>query len=144
MRAAGLRRVAIGTVMLCAAPPALAGDHHYYNKSGVTREAYMADVAECAELAGGARVKDSYTPYSPNMIAAGVNAFFGGMMRSAERRRLRNSIERTCMADKGYARMAADDALVDAIEKIKGEEARLDRLFALASAAEPSGRRMKE
>ena len=66
------------------------------------------------------------------------------MMRSRERRRLQNAVERTCMADKGYARMEVDDDVVAALEKIKTDEERLDRLFALASAAEPVGRRLKE
>jgi hypothetical protein len=116
----------------------------YFNKPGVSRDAYMADVAECIELAGGARPRTIYAPYSPNIIAAGANAFFAGMMRSAERRRMRNMVERTCMADKGYGRFEVDNAVLNEIHDLPTEAARLDRLFGLASAAAPIGERMAE
>lgn len=114
---------------------------HYFNKPGVSRDAYMADVAECIELAGGVRPN---TPYSPNLIAAGVNGFFSGMMRSRERRRLSNMVERTCMADKGYARYEVDDDVLDEIHDLPTLEARLDRLFGLAASATPIGQRTRE
>lgn len=127
-----------------AVAPAAAGDFHYFNKPGVSRDAYVADVAECIELAGGAKSRETYATYSPNMIALAANAFFSGLMRGAETRRLRRAVERTCMADKGYGRFEVDDDVVDGLAKIKTDEARLDRLFALASAGEPVGRRLKE
>ena len=139
-----LGRTAAAVAALSLASPATAGDFHYFNKPGVSRETYKADVAECIELAGGARAPDIQAPYSPNLIGVAVGAFFAGMMRSRERRRLRNSVERTCMADKGYARMEVEDEVVDTLEKMRTDEERLDRLFALASAAEPVGRRLKE
>jgi hypothetical protein len=139
-----LGRAAAAVVALSLAAPAQAGDFHYFNKPGVSRETYKADVAECVELAGGAKAPHVAAPYSPNLIGVAVGAFFAGMMRSRERRRLQNAVERTCMADKGYARMEVDDDVVAALEKIKTDEERLDRLFALASAAEPVGRRLKE
>jgi hypothetical protein len=137
-------RIALAAAALALPTSAWAGDFHYYNKPGVSKEAYMADVGECEELAGGARPADIYMPYQPNLIAAGVTAFFGGMMRSAARRRMQNSVVRTCMADKGYARMEVDDKLVDDIEKMKDADARVERLFALAAASEPLGKRVKE
>ena len=104
----------------------------------------MADVAECIELAGGARPSTVYAPYSPNLVAAAANAFFGGMMRSAERRRMRNMVERTCMADKGYGRYEVENRVLDEIEESRTQTERLDRLFALASASAPVGRRIAE
>lgn len=118
---------------------------YYYNKPGVSRDAYMADVAECIELAGGARPGPApYVPYSPNLVAAGAGAFFAGMMRSAERRRVRGMVERTCMADKGYARYEVNNAVLDEIEELRTEEERLDRLFGLAAASAPIGVRARE
>ncbi|HEV2078319.1 MAG TPA: hypothetical protein VGR19_00255 [Allosphingosinicella sp.] len=136
-------RVGAAAAILVIATPAVA-QRYSFNKAGVSRESYMADVAECGELAGGAKAPDVHVPHSPNLVAVGVTAFFSGMMRNREKRRLMSSIERTCMADKGYARMEADDALLGEIDRIKTEEERLDRLFGLASAAKPSGKRMKE
>lgn len=127
-----------------AATPAAAGPRYYFNKPGVAREAYVADIAECGELAGGAKAKDVYIPYSPNPWAAGAGAFFGALMRGAETRRLRTSVERTCMADKGYARMEVETATLKEIEKLPDEKARLDRLFGLASSDKPVGKRMPE
>jgi len=129
------------SLLVCAAAEARG---HYFNKPGVSREAYMADVGECIELAGGVRPSTPYTPYSPNLIAAGVNGFFSGMMRSRERRRLSSMVERTCMADKGYARYEVDDDVLDDIHDLPTLEARLDRLFALAASATPIGQRTRE
>ena len=117
---------------------------YYFNKPGVTREAYAADVAECIELAGGVRPGSLYVPYSPNIYAAAAGAFFAGMMRSRERRRLSSMVERTCMADKGYARYEVDNAVLDEIHDLPTLEARLDRLFGLAASATPIGQRTRE
>ena len=130
------------TVLFLAVPAAASG--YYFNKAGVSRDAYMADVAECIELAGGARASSVYVPYSANPYAAGAGAFFAGIMQSRERRRLRNSVERTCMADKGYGRYEVNNAVLREIRDIPSEEERLNRLFSLASSNAPIGRRMAE
>ncbi len=65
----------VATAAVLFAVPAEARGY-YFNKPGVSREAYMADVAECIELAGGARASRIYVPYNPNPIAAGAGAFF--------------------------------------------------------------------
>jgi hypothetical protein len=117
---------------------------YYYNKPGVSREAYMADVGECIELAGGVRPGAVPYVYTPNIYAAGAAAFFGGMMRSRERRRLAGMVERTCMADKGYARYEVNDAVLDEIENLRTQEERIDRLFGLAAATAPIGTRTRE
>jgi hypothetical protein len=48
------------------------------------------------------------------------------------------------MADKGYGRYRVDKAMVKDIEKLKDDDARIARLFALASAEQPVGERVKE
>ena len=130
------------TFLLCAVPAAASG--YYFNKPGVSREAYMADVAECIELAGGARASSVAVPYSPNLYAAAAGAFFAGIIRSRESRRLHSSVERTCMADKGYGRYEVSNAVLREIRNLDSEEERLNRLFGLASSNEPIGRRMAE
>jgi hypothetical protein len=118
---------------------------YYYNRPGVARETYMADVAECIELAGGVRPGAApYVPPAQNIYAAGASAFFAGMFRSAERRRMRGMVERTCMADKGYARYEVNDAVLDEIENLRTQEERLDRLFGLAASSAPVGTRTRE
>jgi hypothetical protein len=133
----------LATVALLAAAPAAASGY-YFNKPGVSRDTYMADVAECMELAGGVRPANISTPYSPNIYAAGAVAFFAGIMRSRERRRLSSAVERTCMADKGYARYQIGNALLREIRDISDEEQRMDRLFGLAASDAPIGTRMPE
>ena len=129
------------SLLVCGAAEARG---YYFNKPGVSREAYMADVAECIELAGGVRPSSPFVPYSPNIYAAAAGAFFAGMMRSRERRRLSSMVERTCMADKGYARYEVDNAVLDEIHDLSTLEARLDRLFGLAASATPIGQRTRE
>jgi hypothetical protein len=132
----------VGTALLAAVPAQARG--YYFNKAGVSRETYMADVAECAELAGGVRTSTQAVPYTPNLIAVGVVALFAGMARSRERRRMVGMVERTCMADKGYARYQVGDSVLDEIHDLPTEDQRLERLFGLASSAEPIGRRISE
>jgi hypothetical protein len=131
-----------GAALLIAVPAQARG--YYFNKPGVSREAYMADVAECIELAGGVRPGSTVAPYSPNLVGALAGAFFAGMSRGRERRRLIGMVERTCMADKGYSRFEVGDDVLDGIEDLPNEADRLERLFRLASEAEPVGRRMSE
>ena len=58
--------------------------------------------------------------------------------RAKERRQLTNNVMRTCMTDKGYRRVRAPDSVSDDLRKLN-ETQRADRLFTLASAAEPIG-----
>jgi hypothetical protein len=129
--------------------PAAARDYYYFNRPNVTREAYAADVAECAELAGGvARVKPGPVYAAPNnpyaLYGVGAAALFAGLIGSAEDRRAKRSVERTCMADKGYGRFEVEKPVIRQIEAIKDAGERLDRLFALASSPQPIGTRMPE
>lgn len=142
--ARAMKRVAGFAAALLLFSGAAEARGYYFNRAGVSREAYMADVAECIELAGGVRPGSPFVPYSPNIIAAAAGAFFAGMARSAERRRMRNRVERTCMADKGYGRYEVENEILDEIHDLRTEAERLDRLFGLASTAAPIGRRMPE
>lgn len=135
-------RIAIAATLAGVATSALAGDPYYFHKPQVAREAYMADVEECARLSGGVRV-EKQTIYSANPYQQMASAFFAPLFAGAERRRVQSRVERTCMADKGYRRMAVDKDVLSAIRKLEGKE-RLDRLFALASAAVPVGKEMPE
>lgn len=117
---------------------------YYFNKPGVSREAYVADVTECTELAAGARAGDVPTPYNPNLIATGVVALFAGMARSADRRRISRMIERTCMADRGYMRYEVNNAVINEIARLPTEAEQMERLFGLASSSRPIGQRVVE
>ncbi len=129
---------------------ASARDHYYFNRPNVSRETYAADIAECAELAGGARapkmgpvyVMVPNTPYAA--IGAGIGLLFAGLLQGNPDKRVKRSVERTCMADKGYGRFEVDKAVIADIHSIADEQARLDRMFALASAESPIGRKMAE
>lgn len=133
---------ALAAPVLLLGTPAVAGDPYYFHKPQVERDAYMADVAECATLAGGVRVENQ-TIYSANAYQQMASALFAPLFAGAERRRIQGRVERTCMADKGYRRMAVDKPTISAIRKLEGK-ARLDRLFALASDAAPVGKEMPE
>ena len=133
--------LAAGAALLCPGV-ARAEAPYYFNKAGVEREAYSADITECAELAGAARVKPTYV-YSPNPYAQAVGALFSGIMKGAQERRLGWRIERTCMADKGYRRLTIDDDTAQTIRKLK-DEPRVDRLFELAASTTPIGKELPE
>ena len=122
--------------------PALAADPYYFHKSQVTREAYVADVEECTMLAGGVRVAKQ-TIYSANPYQQMASAFFAPLIAGAERRRIQGRVERTCMADKGYRRMAVEKAVLAPIRKLEGK-AYLDRLFEMAAAPIAVGKEMPE
>lgn len=134
--------ICLAPALTLASTAAHAGEAYYFNKAGVTRETYVADVAECAELAGGVRVKSQYV-YTPNLYAAAAAAFFSGLMESSERRQLKNAVERTCMADKGYRRLTIDKAAVKTIRGLD-EKTRLDRMFDLAATDAPIGKELPE
>ena len=146
------------TMLLVAATmlvmvPAMARDYYYFNKPGVTRDQYVADKLECDRLAGGVQpvaIGPVYVQQSPNLtagqnaLAVGIASLFAGLMGGGENRKAMRAVERTCMADKGYARYEVDKPMVREIEKIEDVDARIDRYFALAATDAPVGARMKE
>ncbi len=143
--------MALAAAIAAAAVPtaAAARDHYYFNKPNIGREAYAADIAECSELAGGARapkrgahVYVAHGPYAAYGVAIGI--LFAGLLTRGEDKKVQRSVERTCMADKGYARMKIDKKLIDEIEEVKDEEVRIGRMFDLAAAEKPIGTRMDE
>ena len=134
--------LALALSALLVSAPATAGEPYYFHKPQVARDAYIADVAECTELAGGVRVATRMI-YSPNMYQQMANAIFAPLFAGAERRRIQSRVERTCMADKGYRRMAVAKPTINAIRKLEAKD-RLDRLFALASDAVAIGKEKPE
>lgn len=153
---AGMRIASAALVAWLVGQPsaAVARDYYYFNKPHVGRAAYVADRLECLELSGGARIPDgSRTIYVPqysnlsagqNALAVGLAALFAGLMSGGEQRRLGWSIERTCMADKGYLRYRVEKSVVRDIEKLKDENARVERYFSLAATAQPMGEKIRE
>ena len=145
----GMRIAQFSALAMCAAP-ASARDYYYFNKPTVSREAYAADIGECAELAGGARQPSTAPIYvavpnsSYGAYGAAIGILFAGLLGGGGDRHIQRSVERTCMADKGYVRLKADKRLIREIEGIKDDEERLERLFDLASSANPIGERMGE
>jgi hypothetical protein len=129
-----------------------AREHYYFNKSGVSRDDYTRDRTICLQLAGAVDIPQSntYIPYNPNLTggqniaAAAVAGLFIGMIESARARRMSLSIERTCMADKGYDRYVVDKGVISAISKLKTETDRVDRLFELAATQQPLGTKGNE
>jgi hypothetical protein len=139
------RRVSMGLLAAgvaaaaAVASPAHAGGPIYFHKADVDRAAFGADLAECVELAGGVRAPPRNSVYTPNLYAVAVVAFLDGFMGARERRKMIDNVLRTCMADKGYRRVRAPDAVVDGLSGLK-QDARIDRLFELAAAREPQGK----
>lgn len=123
---------------------AAAGGPYYFHKPGVEREAYVEDVTVCRELAGTGRVEPMYTPYSTNLYATAAVALLSGFLNSRAERNHQQAIERICMADKGYARIAIDKAEFKTIRRLESDEARLEALFTLASAGEARGEELPE
>lgn len=142
------RRVAL--VLLVCAQPAIARDYYYFSKPGVSREAYLAEAGECAELVGGARapvrgpVYVTYPDTTYGAYGAAIGLLLAGLLLGDEDKSAQRSVERTCMADKGYARMKVDKKMIRDIERLKDEQERLERLFSLASADAPIGTRLGE
>jgi hypothetical protein len=134
------------------ASPACARDYYYFNKSNVSRDGYVADKLECDRLTGG--VANKGTPifvatgggFSPgqNAAIAGAATLFAGLILGGEDKKTKRAVERTCMADKGYGRYKVEKAFVSEIDKLKTDDERIDRYFALAAMATPVGERIKE
>lgn len=133
--------VAAGLGVIAA--PALA-EPYYFHQAGVPRDSYTADVTACRELAGMGEVQRTATPYSANIYAAMAGAFLNGFLHGAQERRHQAAIERTCMADKGYARVAIAKAELKRIRALPSDEARMDALFTLAAASEKQGKDLSE
>lgn len=141
-----LRRVLAASALV--ASPAWADEPYYFHKAGIERETYAADVEYCAGLAGGASVaRRTMYVYSPSIaisaVGSAIGSLFAGMAARAELRRKVSRIERTCMADKGYRRLALDKATGREMDKLADLE-RLDRMFALVAAVTPSGKVLVE
>lgn len=139
----GVTKASILILLILSPAVAHAADPYYFNRPGVERATFIAECAECAELAGGAKTAAAPSLYSPDMYTAMANAFFGGSLKGAEDRRMKRSVERICMADKGYARMAVADDAFDPILKMEGEP-RVAALFALASSSTPIGKKLPQ
>jgi hypothetical protein len=140
-------------VALGASTPVQARDYYYFNKPGVSREDYVSAKLECDRLAGGVAPKDVgpvYMAPNPNLTtgqnaaAAGLAALFAGLLLGGENRKVMRAVERTCMADKGYGRYKVEKPFVTDIAKLKSEQERIDRYFALATMESPVGERIKE
>lgn len=145
-------------IMTCTAMglmtvPATAREYYYFNKPGVSRDQYVADKLECDQLAGRVQPEDIgpvYVSQNPNLtagqnaLAVGIASLFAGLMGGGEQRKAMRAVERTCMADKGYARYEVEKPVVREIEKLEDDSARIDRFFALAATDAPVGVRIKE
>jgi hypothetical protein len=136
-----IRGGAIAAGLLAAAliplQPSFAGPF-YFHKADVDRELFVAEYAECDELATGVKAP-RYQVYSPTIYAAAAGSFFAGFFGSREKRHMMNNVLRTCMADKGYRRVEPTDEIKKQLGKLDDEE-RVDRLFSLASSPEPEGK----
>lgn len=121
-----------------ASAPAFAAEPVYFHKAGVERTVFAADFEECNELAGGVRVEHMRV-YSPDPIAMAAASFFAPFFESSVRRGMTNNVLRTCMADKGYRRVEVSDDEEKKLKKLE-PEARVERLFTLATAPEAEGK----
>ena len=138
-----MKRALILGLAVSLAQPLHAAEPYYFHKVGVSRDAYTADVKRCQQLASGAHAPSTPTPYNPNIYANAAGAFFAGLLQGGADRRIKRSVERTCMADKGYVRMQVSKEAIAATLKLEGE-ARMDGLFALAASPTPIGTRIDE
>ena len=151
---AGRMALAVAIVALSAAPVA-AAPAYLFSKPGVSRETYVADASRCSELAGGVDYRQSAARSArtvpvayPNTTAGAAGAALGlilvTILAGDPDKKVRLVVERTCMADKGYARIRVESDLRRAIEREKDETRRVDRFFAFASATHPVGMVMGE
>jgi hypothetical protein len=119
------------------ATPAAAESGYYFHKPGVERSAFEADLSGCVALAGGVSV-ERQSVSSSNPYAAAVGGFLSGLLAARERRAMVTNIMRTCMADRGYRRVAAPKAVLKQVAAL-AEVPRMTRLYDLAAQAEPLG-----
>jgi hypothetical protein len=147
-----MRKLILASFCACLAAPVAAREYYYFNKPAVTRDQYVADKAECDALAGGVKANSQtiYVPSNPNLtagqnaLAVGLASLFAGMIGGDPRKRSMQTVERTCMADKGYGRYIVEKSVVAEISKLKDEAQQLERYFSLASTTQPIGQRTKE
>lgn len=136
---AGTRIVCGAGLLLLALPaPATAAEPVYFHKAGIERQAFATDFGECNALAGGVRV-ERMNVYSPDMVSMAAASFFAPFFEGSMRRGMTNNVLRTCMADKGYRRVEVSDAEEKSLKKMKAD-ARVERLFTLATAPEAEGK----
>ena len=126
------------------AAPLAAGEPYYFHKPGVAEASFVEDVEVCRDLAGMGRAKKLAVPYSPNIYATMAAAFVGGFMNAGAQRRHQQGIERICMADKGYARVAIDKSELKRIRKLDDDTARMSALFTLSAAPTALGEELPE
>ncbi|HEX8443555.1 MAG TPA: hypothetical protein VF631_07895 [Allosphingosinicella sp.] len=126
--------------LLASTLPATAGaaEPVYFHKAGVDRDTFVADLGECNELAGGVRVERT-AYYSPNAISMATAAFIAPILEGSMRRGMQNNVLRTCMADKDYRRIEVSDTEEKSLRKLE-LQARVERLFTLATAPQPEGK----
>ena len=136
MKRPGIKLLA---ALLLLAPAAASAEPVYFHKPSVERATFEADLAECVQLAGGVEAPEQPYVYSPNVYAAAAGAFLAGFMAAKQKRQMIGNVLRTCMTDKGYRRVKASEEVSDELEKLNRKQ-REERLFTLASAAEPAGR----
>jgi hypothetical protein len=133
---------------------AIASQAYIFVKKGVSRQAYVADVSECSELAGGVNYRahsagstSVYVRY-PNTSAGVAGTALGLILVAAlaenPARRTAEIVERTCMADKGYGRAEVQHSFRKAIESERDASAREERFFAFASTDHPGVRMLEE
>ena len=145
---------ACALMLAMIAAPAQAREYYYFHRANVTHERYAADRIACDRLAGGVRAPQrstnmlvpQYSTLSPTTNAASVaiaSLFAGLLLRDSGKDTIR-LVERTCMADKGYARYRVEKPVVVAIDKLPTDEAKIERYFALATASVPTGERISE
>lgn len=144
----------VGVSFLVASSPEVqAREYYYFHKTGIAKEQFSADRAECERLSGGIHRRGSRTIYVPqyNNLSAGQNAaavaiasLFAGMISGGQDRKTMSIVERTCMADKGYDRYRVDRTVVQNIEKLPTQEERLERHFAMAATSDPVGEEVVE
>ncbi|TRW16915.1 hypothetical protein [Glacieibacterium frigidum] len=121
---------------MASVPASAAAGSIYFHKAGVDRATFISGAEVCEGLAGGVVVRPQ-TSYSADPIAAGVGGLLGGIAASRQRRAVVDSILRTCMADRGYRRVESSTLRKELARLDSG--ARLDRMHALATAADPDG-----
>lgn len=144
----------IAAAVLLAPAPAEARDYYYFHRSGVDRDRYAADRLTCERLtAGVSRRADPVTIYVPqsstlspsaNAASVAIASLFAGLILGNPQRAVVDAVERTCMADKGYARYKVDKKVLQPISALPTAEARIDEYVAMATATTPTGERIKE
>ncbi len=149
--------IAASIATLALASPAAARDYYFFNKPGVDRQAYLDDRLACDALAGGVarlstdtRAIDQQIWQNKNLTmgqsaaAAGIATVLIALLDGGANRAMQWQVERICLADKGYRRFEMDKGDWKVTEKTEDGAERIDKWFALASSAAPTGKEMHE